>query len=245
MRYAIVTITEEVFVTLAPRKIQRNRRVPIAMFAVMALSFTLTTSPAHAKKKKKKKKARIEMTGIKSFDKVFKQAKKADTKIRSAERNLRKSRKALRSALKLKKTATYTDALQVLKKKAQGKVTVALSGKVPTLKAKEALPTEIMNSIEAINTLTKTIPASINDLKAAAVASKKMVKHAKKFPTSIQKELMSKGVQGLGAVVFKLPKITKTVMRNLKIMSSMPKRSISVSKELAQISSTVAREFKF
>jgi hypothetical protein len=221
-----------------------SMRRPLTLFTVAAFAFTLSTGPAYAKKKKKKKKIRIEMTGIKSFDKVFKQARKTDSKIRSAERNLSKSKKALRAALKLKKGTTYTAALSELKQKAKGKVKVAMSGKIPTLKAKEGVPEDIKNGIEAINTLSKSIPASINNLKDAAVASKKMVSAARKFPNRIKKELMGKGVDGLIAVVFKLPKITKTVMRNLKIMSSMPKRAAKVSKELTSISATLTREFR-
>ena len=90
---------------------------------VSLLGMGLISADAEAKKKKKKgAPTTIVMTGVKSFDKVFKQAKKANKKLKAAQSDLRESKIALRSALKLGKKSTYVDGLKELKRRAKGKV---------------------------------------------------------------------------------------------------------------------------
>jgi hypothetical protein len=192
---------------------------------------------------KKKRAAKIEMTGVKSFDKVFKKAREADRKLKSAERNVRRSKQALRKALKLGKKTTYVQGLKELKVRARGKLTVVMQGGVPVLKAKEAVPTDVMAGIEAVNTLSKSIPASLRDLKAVTSASTSMYKRAKKFPNNITTELSTMGADGLISVLFRAPKIAKITFRNLKVIGGMPKRAASVSKNLGQISNSIRKTF--
>ena len=204
------------------------------------LVVALTSHPVEAKKKRSHT---IELTGIQSFDKVFRKAMEADRKLRSAERNVRKSKNALRKALKLAKGTTYIEGLQELKQRARGKISVAMQGGVPTLKARDAVPSDIMAGITAVNTLSRSIPSSLRDMKQVTSASTAMYRQARKFPSNIRSELGSKGVDGLKAVVFKAPKIAKTTLRNLKVMSTLPKRSATVSRDLGRISNAIRKTF--
>jgi len=220
------------------RRLGRLRRFTLLTLVIGAMG---VSQPAEAKKKRSTK---IEMTRVKSFDKVFKKAKEADRKLKSAERNVRTSKQALRKALKLGKKTTYVQGLKELKVRAKGKLTVVMAGGVPVLKAKEAVPTDVMAGIEAVNTLSKSIPASLRDLKAVTAASRSMYKRAKKFPNNIRSELATKGADGLIALIFRAPKIAKTTLKNLKIIGSMPKRATSVSKDLGQISGAIRKTFR-
>jgi hypothetical protein len=217
----------------------------LTLLMVVILGGCLVSAPADAKKSKRKRKAptTIQMTGVKSFDKVFRQAKKINKRIKDAESDLRDSRKALRSALGLTKKATYVDGLKELKERADGKLRVYVKNGRATLKAKEAVPTDVQNGIDAVNDLTRTIPSSVRNLKGAGTESVKMFRKAQKFPSNIARELGSQGVDGLLAILFKLPKITKRTVRNVRVMGAMSKRTGKTIKELSLISSTVTDIF--
>ena len=211
--------------------------------SVMLLAFLCVAFTSHPVEAKKKRTQSIEMTGIQSFDKVFRKAREADKSLQSAERNVRKSKNALRKALKLTKKTTYVQGLKELKQRAMGKITVVMQGGVPTLKAREAVPSDVMAGINAVNTLSKSIPSSLRDMKQVTAASTAMYKRAKNFPSNIQAELASKGSDGLVAVIFKAPKIAKTTVKNLKVMRTLPKRSATVSKDLGQMSNAIRKTF--
>jgi hypothetical protein len=197
--------------------------------------------PAEAKRKRTRA---IQMTGVQSFDKVFKKARKANKRLRSAEKNLRDSKTALRQTLKLSRKSTYVQGLKELKRRANGKLRVVMVGGTPKLKATDAIPSEIQKSIDAINSLTTTMPQSVRDLKSVTRSSKQMYNQARQFPTNIRRELSSKGIDGMFSVVVKSPRIAKRTYRNMKVIGAMPKRATSVSTELAQISTTLVKTFK-
>jgi len=217
----------------------RIARYVLPLLAVIGLG--TVGAPAEAKRKRTQA---IQMTGVQSFDKVFKKAKTANKRLRSAERNLRDSKVALRQTLKLKKRTTYVEGLRELKRRANGKLRVVMVGGTPRLKATDAVPTEILKSIQAINRLTVSMPQSVNDLKAVSKASKKMYNQGRRFPANIQRELSRKGIDGIWSIVVRSPRIAKRTHQNLKVIGGMPKRAARVSSELAQISTTLVQSFK-
>ncbi len=218
------------------------------IFAVLFLTLALGSGPALAKKKKKKKKKSkthmIEMTGIDAFDAVFKKAKKLDNKVRNANRKVRKSKKALVKALKLGKKSTYGDALKELKKKGKKHIKVAKKGGVPKLSVKKSAPADIKNGVDAVNTLLKNMPGAISDMKGATTASVGLVQEAVKFPDRMKAELAKQGSTGLMAMVTKLPKMGRTVLRNLQTMKSIPGRAADTISDLGSISNQVVKTFK-
>jgi hypothetical protein len=220
-----------------PRNGSRSR---FTLLLVAVLGGLMVAGPADAKKKRSKKaNTSITMTGVKSFDKVFREAKTANKKLRAAEADLKSSRKALRSALGLSKKSTYVQGLNELKRRADGKLRLYLNNGRPTLKATDAVPSGVQDGIDAINELTRTIPSSIRNLKGVATSSTKMFKKAKRFPSNLRTELGSQGIDGLLDLLFKAPRITRKTVRNVKVIGGMPKRAGKTSKELALISTTV------
>ncbi len=217
----------------------RSHRFGLVLVALLgAIAFS---PPAEAKRKRTRA---IQMTGVQSFDKVFKKARTANKRLRSAEKNLRDSNTALRQTLKLSRKSTYVQGLRELKRRANGKLRVVMVGGTPRLKATDAIPSEIQKSIDAINTLTTTMPQSVRDLKNVTLSSRQMYKQARNFPTNIRRELSSNGIDGMFAVVVKSPRIAKRTYRNAKVIGAMPKRAANVSTELAQISTALVKTFK-
>jgi hypothetical protein len=88
------------------------------------------------------------------------------------------------------------------------------------------------------------MPAAINDLRDAAAASKALSIEAKRFPDQLRAELAKKGQTGLWTLVMTIPKTGGIIMKNLKIMGTIPGRSARTTKELAEISSTIVKTFK-
>jgi hypothetical protein len=225
----------------------------VRLLAVAALTLTLAVSPALAKKKKGKKKAKtaesskIKRTKINSFDKIFDQAKLMDNKVISAENRMAKSKKALQTVLKISKKKTYKDTIRELKKYKEH-IKMVQKGKVPRLSIKSTTPKKVRRDlkkvIKAVNTLMDNMPAAINDLRDAAAASKALSIEAKRFPDQLRAELAKKGQTGLWTLVMTIPKTGGIIMKNLKIMGTIPGRSARTTKELAEISSTIVKTFK-
>ena len=220
---------------------QSSNKVRLAMLLTAALGMSLASPVAEAKRKRARA---IQMTGIQSFDTVFKKARTTNKRLRSAEQNLRASKLALRQSLKLSKQSTYVQGLRELKRRANGKLRVVMVGGTPRLRATDAVPTEIRRSIEAVNALTVRIPDTVRDLRAVSRSSKQMYNQSRKFPRNIQRELSRKGVDGLWSIVVRSPRIAKRTRKNLKVIGGMPKRAARVSGDLANISSSLVNTFR-
>ncbi|MEC9391804.1 MAG: hypothetical protein VX944_17160 [Myxococcota bacterium] len=220
---------------------QSSNKVRLAMLLTAALGMSLASPVAEAKRKRARA---IQMTGIQSFDAVFKKARTTNKRLRSAEQNLRASKVALRQSLKLSKQSTYVQGLRELKRRANGKLRVVMVGGTPRLRAMDAVPTEIQRSIEAVNALTVRIPDTVRDLRAVSRSSKQMYNQSRKFPRNIQRELSRKGVDGLWSIVVRSPRIAKRTHKNLKVIGGMPKRAARVSGDLADISSSLVNTFR-
>ena len=213
------------------------------MFAVL-LGLGLTVGDTEAKKKKNRGTPnKILMTGVKSFDKVFKQARKANRQLKAAQSELRTSRVALRAALKLGKKTTYSDGLKELQNRAKGKVKLYANQGQLELKAADAVPTDVKNGVGAVNQLTTNLPSALKNLKGVITNSQKMYNKAQKFPENLQAELSNQGVVSGLTMLFKLPQITRKTMDNIKVIGAMPKRATKTTNHLLQISKTIKNLF--
>jgi len=203
-------------------------RSALAVLAALAIA---APGPAVAKKgKKKKKKAKavhVQLTGVKSLDKVFKPLKKIDQKVTKAQKHRRKGKDAINSALGLKKGTSLPAAMAHLKKEAQGKVNVKVNGGSPTLEASDALPPHIKEGIEACNVLLKSYPKAIKELAGVPKQATKLVKEAKALPSSLKSEITSDPTNAI-AIVRNLG----VVKDNIKVASQLPKRAAKVTKGL-------------
>ena len=220
------------------RTISSRSRFVLMITAVLGLG--LISADAEAKKKRKKgAPTHIRMTGVKSFDNVFKQARKANNKLKAAQSDLRKSKAALRSALGLGKRSTYVQGLRELERRADGKLRVWVDGGRVRLKATDAIPSDVQKGVDAVNELTRTIPSAVRNLNGVRKESTKMFKKARRFPENMQRELGRQGIDGLWDLLFRAPKITRKTLHNIRVISAMPQRAAKTSADLVQVSTTI------
>jgi len=213
--------------------------------ATMALAITLGTlliADAHAGKKDKNKgKAEaptIEMTGLKSFDKVFTEFQDIDTKIGNAEKAMKVAKRKLNEALELEKGTPLKDGIADLKTKADGKVKVAMKGKQPTLEASDAVPENVSNAIEAVNDMTEQLTVSIEELASVPEDLKRLSEASADFPSSLKDELSKSG-----AKLTEAPKILKTLKGNVAATTQLPERSGKVATRAGNMVKMVADTF--
>jgi hypothetical protein len=215
------------------------RRISV-LAGALALA-TLLMSEAHAGKKDSKGKAdppTIEMTGLKSFDKVFSEFQDIDTKIGNAEQAMKVAKRKLNEALELEKGTPLKDGIADLKTQADGKVKVAMKGKQPTLAASDAVPENVSNAIDAVNAMTEQLTTAIEELATVPEDIKRLSEASADFPSSLKDELSKSG-----AKVTEAPKILKTLKGNVAATGQLPERSGKVATRAGNMVKMVAETF--
>ena len=208
--------------------------------AVMACLWAL--GPLDSAWAKKGASQEVELTDIKSFDKVFRSAREIDRKVTSAEKEVDRSQKNLNKALGIKNDEPISKALAQLNRRADRKITVVMDGSVPKLKATDAVPKNVEDGIDAVNKMTRGFVGSIADLSGAADESKTLKKRAEAMPGNLKDEMKKDGAGWLD-LILKLPKTAKTLTHNTVIIASLPGRSTRVVKDMTGVVSAVKSEF--
>ncbi len=198
--------------------------------------------PANTAWAKKGASQEVELTDIKSFDKVFRSAREIDRKVTSAEKEVDRSQKNLNKALGIKNDEPIGKALAQLNRRADRKISVVMDGSVPKLKATDAVPKNVEEGIDAVNKMTRGFVGSIADLSGAAEESKTLKKRAQAMPGNLKDEMKKDGAGWLD-LIFKLPKTAKTLTHNTAVIASLPGRSTRVVKEMTEVVSAVKSEF--
>jgi len=208
-----------------PSSWYRSAVALVAGFATVAALGLPTAS--FAKKSKKKKAKHVQLTGVKSLDKVFKPLKKLDQSLTKAQKARRKGKASINTALGLKQGTSMNAAMAHLKKEAAGKVKITMTGGKPQLKASDALPPDIKAGVEATNVVLSSYFTASKELAKAPKQAAKLVKQAKKLPDQLKSELTSNPTQAISIV-----RNLGVVKDNIKIASEIPKRATKVTKNL-------------
>ena len=184
-------------------------------------------SVAEAKKSKKKKVAHVQLTGVKSLDKVFKPLKKLDKLVTKAQKSRRKGAANINTALGLRQGTSMNAAMKHLRTQAQGKVRVTMQGGTPQLKATDALPPNIAAGVEAANTAIQSYAESVASLAKVPKQANKLVKQAQKMPAQLKSDLLSNPTQAIA-----IARNLGVVKDNIKAAVQIPKRATKVTKNL-------------
>jgi hypothetical protein len=179
-------------------------------------------------------------TGIVSFDRVFNDVASIDRRLSNAQAMLGDARVNLNTALGLKEGTPLKKGFAELKERADGKVDLVMKGAIPTLEAKEAVPSDVTKGIDAVNGFTGNLVASLNDLAAVPGDARNLVQKTKTFPASLQKEL-----QG-GNLIDQLvagPKVAKALTHNLGVTKALPTKADRVVGRMNSLQTTVVSEF--
>ncbi|MDP2312594.1 MAG: hypothetical protein Q8P41_06780 [Pseudomonadota bacterium] len=158
---------------------------------------------------------KIEATGIAEFDSVFMKAKTIHDTLDVEDTNLKEARKQVALALGVAEDAPLKTAFDDLKTKANGKLKVALKGKMPRLEATDAVPENVQAGIDAVNKLLDVSEHMID-------AGVELVPQAKELATACAGFPAKLTTMGLDPM--KLMESSKKVGNNVKATGATPDR---------------------
>jgi hypothetical protein len=202
-----------------------------------------------AKKKGKKGKGPkngIQVTGIESFDKVFREVGDIDERLWSAENELRTGRQNLNAALGLAQGTPFTDALADLQTQAEGKLRLGMSkGAVPKLEATDAIPANVQAAVDGFNGFTTNLTTTLSNVNGLSSDITRLVDATSAMPQNLIKEF-SKGDGGVSIIekLFVLPKAVKATTHNIEVVTGLDDRVTSLSNRMTDLVSLVHSSFQ-
>jgi hypothetical protein len=198
------------------------------------------------KEKPRKKKDGVQETGIKSFDRVFKEVGDIDGRLADSESQLRKGRQNLNAALGLPKGTPFSDALADLQNKAEGKLRLGVSnGAIPKLEPTDAVPANVQTAVDGFNGFTQNLTASIANVGDLSKDITRLVDATAHMPKNLVDEF-SKSSGGVSIIekLFVLPKAVKATSHNIKIVTGLDDRVTSLSHRMTDLVDLVNSSFQ-
>lgn len=220
----------------APRTVRSSWLLRSALVGLATLALALQPGDALAKGKGKgkakggggkAKSSQVELTGNHSLDAVFKQLRTLDQAVTGAEKSRTSGKHNMTVAMGLPKDAKMTAVVKHLKVSGGSHLKLAVTDGVPQLKASDALPPKVKAEIEAVNSALGDYASAIKQVAHIPKESAKLVKKTKAFPDQIKKELKSNPLEAITVL-----KSLGAVKDNIKVATQLPKRSVTVSKQL-------------
>ncbi len=194
---------------------------------------------AHAKKKDKDDDG-IWQVGFETIDSFFADVDKLNRDLDAANRLLDGAKTDLNSALGLRKRTTLPKALAELNTRAEGKLGVVMKGKVPTLAASDAVPTDVQAGIDAVNGFTKKMERSMTRLADAPATASSLVKKSRTLPDDVKAEIAA---GNLIDNIIKGPKAVKAVNHNVGVTKALPGKADKTVTRLDSINRSILTEF--
>jgi len=158
---------------------------------------------------------KIEATGIPEFDAVFMKAKTIHETLDVEDKHLIEARTEVAIALGVAADQPIKVAFDELKKRANGKLKVALKGKMPRLEATEAIPENVQTGVDAVNRLLDAGEHLIDTGVQLAPEAKALADACVDFPAKLST---------MGLDPMKLIESTKKVTNNVKATGGTPVR---------------------
>jgi predicted HAD superfamily Cof-like phosphohydrolase len=158
---------------------------------------------------------KIEATGIAEFDAVFMKAKTIHDTLDAEDKQLVEARKQVSIALGVAEDQPLKTAFDELKKRANGKLKVALKGKMPRLEATDAIPENVQTGIDAVNKLLDAGEHAIDTGTQLVPEAKALADACVAFPGQLA---------GMGLDPMKLMESSKKVGNNVKATGATPDR---------------------
>jgi uncharacterized phage infection (PIP) family protein YhgE len=181
---------------------------------------------------------RIANTGIASFDEVFGQAASIDETLRTAKTNLKSGRNDINAALGLKDGTPLADALEELKSKAGDKLELVKEGTTPTLKAKDAVPSNVQSAVDSVNSYIRTLNDTATALATVPDDARSLVGKVQDFPEQLQKDFKSWDIS-----LKDLPDTLSQVKTNVEVTKNLPDKAEGVVNQAKKNLSTIGAAF--
>jgi hypothetical protein len=195
-----------------------------------------TEQPADGKAPEAAATLEIQTTGIADVDNVFQQAVDPLNNLRNARNSLNSLNTNLATVLGLPAGTPIADALNDLKAKAEGKITMAIDEKgLPKLTPGDAVPQNVTDAINAVNQGVSDVMTAVENLAQLPSQMKEVAAAA----TAISPDsLISSGVKPLEA-----PKLMKTVNSNIKLLGEAPNELVELKASLESTIGTLKSTF--
>ena len=205
--------------------------------SVLALLLGLSLSPSALAGSKIPE---IHKTGIKEVDPTFLKAKAIHDDLDTIHRSLKTANNNLATALNLPKETSLNQSLTELKKRGNNKInTVLEDGRWPRLKATDAVPSDVQDGIDAVNSLVDALKTSEATLKDMPAASKELAASAQKLPGRVSFSSLSQN----NISITKLPKTAKKFKNNMKAVKATPERVERVERQTTSMATQVLEVF--
>jgi len=206
-------------------------------FMVFALAMMVSvgmSADAEAGKKKKDKGADsakedkgLELnldSGVESVDSIFKKAQAPMDTLHNAEAKLDAVPGAINGALGLAEGTPFKDAVAELKTKAGDKISVAMEdGGVPKLSLEDGVPDDVKTAVDNLNTALSEAVSAVMGLTEVPGQVQAVVEEAKAFDPSTIKPVTA------------VPKATKAIGGNLKVLGQVPSQVQALGESLDNI----------
>lgn len=175
----------------------------------------------------------IEVTGVADVDAVFQPAGDILNSVITARTAIDSLGTNLTTALGLPAGTPFKDALADLKTKAEGKVTFAMEGDMPKLSAGDAVPANVQQAIDAVNGGMQNVMTAATALATVPDKAMEIVNAAKGInPANLA-----------GVNPTKLPKITKQIAGNVKILTTTPEEAKALINSIGQLKTDLQASF--
>jgi hypothetical protein len=179
----------------------------LSVLAALGTAANVAEAAPKGKAGEEKKLPKIEATGISEFDSVFMEAKGIHDILDAEDGKLKEARKQVAVALGVAEDQPLKTAFEELKKKANGKIKVALKGKMPRLEASEAIPENVQTGIDAVNKLLDVAEAGADQAEKLGPKAESLGQACADFPDRLTK---------MGLDPMKLAGATPKVLSNTK-----------------------------
>jgi hypothetical protein len=189
---------------------------------LLALAGMLSMSPAAPVAAAAKNSSQIANIGIRSFDKVFREARQINNTLTSAQQTRTSARQNLNSVLGLSPKSSFESSLRELRSRADGKIKVVSRGGTPTLQASDAVPSDVSSAISAANSAItdyKSLLTSLADLPEDCQA---LAKRSRSLSVA---DLRSEAqITSISDISTRFQQV-RTMRSNLDTMQKMPNKS--------------------
>lgn len=166
--------------------------------------------------------------GISAFDEVFAKAGTIQTNVHGIYDGLSSARTNVNTVMGVGADAPLATALEGLKTNAAGKLSIAMDGTMPKLKASDAVPENVTKALDAVNGLVTAGAKAVTDSAALVDQVKELVAAAKGFPMKLPTLLPTLTPE----LVKTAPGITKD---NVKAVGALPDQIKAIADQVTGI----------
>lgn len=203
------------------------KRAPL--FIATFLSFAVLLSVPTTADAGNGKRSTIQMVGVKSLDRVFREAREIDTRITSAQTERRTAKQNVTTVMGLDPKTSFPAALQELQERAAGKVKVTAQGGTPQLQASDAVPSVVQNSVNAVNGAVGSYKQLLTDLVNLPTDCRQLVKETRSLKVADLKSQLA--IRSISDISKRISQV-KQFRINVQAIGDLPGKAEALIKNL-------------